>query len=76
MEDALSVLGDGAWCRVPVRGAVPPTIGHLKHDSGGEKDVVLTMTLDKIISNEHKQSHMYNRGMDGCLTGCGGKQEV
>lgn len=37
MEDALSVLGDGAWCRVPVRGAVPPTIGHLKQDSSEHK---------------------------------------
>ena len=32
MEDALSVLGDGARCWVPVRGAVSSTIGHLQHD--------------------------------------------
>lgn len=40
MEDALSVLGDGARCRVPVRGAVPSAVGHLKEDSGGEKLVL------------------------------------
>lgn len=30
MEDALLVLGDGARCRVPVRGAVTATVGHLE----------------------------------------------
>lgn len=31
MKDALFVLGDGAWRWVPMRSAVPSTIGHLKH---------------------------------------------
>lgn len=30
VEDALLVLGDGARCRVLVRGAVPSAVGHLK----------------------------------------------
>lgn len=29
MKDALSVLGDSARCRVPVRRAVPSAVGHL-----------------------------------------------
>ena len=53
MEDALSVLGDGARCRVPVTGAVSSTISHLMHNSGR---VVLTKILGKIISTEYKGS--------------------
>lgn len=50
MEDALPVLGDGARRRVPVRGAVPSTVGDLRHDSGGEKQTV----VDNIVSHKHK----------------------
>lgn len=32
VEDALFVLGDGAWGGIPVGGAVSPTISHLKQD--------------------------------------------
>lgn len=31
MKDALFVLGDGAWCWVLMRSAVPSTVGYLKH---------------------------------------------
>lgn len=37
MEDALPVLRDGARCRVPVRGAVPSAVGHLKQNGGEDE---------------------------------------
>lgn len=41
MKDALTVLGDGARCRVLVLGAVTSTVGHLEDKIGLQREIFL-----------------------------------
>lgn len=66
MEDALSVLWDGAWSRVFVRGTVSSAVFHLKRDE--EKPQVFVKLCSNIdIPAQDKNEYCWNH-CEGCTT--------